>query len=1663
MASSHRVIKNGFLDKQGHGLISTWHTRWFVLTDTSLCYYTDQTLASKKGECKISGSTRITRKPPEGSHKHLLSIYDDTTKKEMLICAPDMTTLGSWERAIQDVIDPLHSSQAAEFCADASLSMHPRKSIKLDIWSGESSSVLLYGYLQKQSNIMMAWNRRWFVLSRTATAYSLCHYTDDTMAQKKGEFLIDKHCTVTRRRPMSSERPYLLSISSGGGRDYNARSGGVRTDILVSAHTEAVLQRWEHALASTVLQMRHKHHAAAVRVSLVTDVDILESMQESVFLVRVFVKCRQVQSAYHFYSDIRDAFNRLRVTSDIAVEEPFPRQYKRSAFGVKLGEDELESRRFQLENCLQELLDKYTEFEFLQEVGGEAEEVLDSIAQLYGGNPTRISRVVACASQGDYQSLVSTPDGSVSGSDSPETTMGDSTKNKTETVPTNTGVTSLFAHVSDSDSEPDEPSTTPHDAHDLRTMGILDLAQLCLDRSIDYTGFKSKKAFIEALEETSAQELPYLHDKVARAVVRRLVGTVEGKTDAQLDAGTITEVDRVFDDLLRLLEVPNDIKAILDVELTTTDKLARIVKGVSLWDEDICFSAEDRDLIASLGSDDPASSFLLLILRYRIRQATANFEWLHRFCATRGVSILASILDKSFEQHPLHEVDMCSVQQILRCFRIIMETECRVFVMATKGTVDSFVDALRFEHPSLALEALDLLSECIIFGGADAVWQVIQGLSRLARSRGEKLFSLLVNAFKSGNLLLQTAILGLVNSIMLYERDIDQRMAMRRTLLDLDFDKTCSEMLKEYRKTGGMRSPQKPTPLEDSPCVASGVDDFESNCGECTTAESYTQKLRAGVWVCDEDMGEGLADGLLAVVHPNEGKMEGYAIEIVEKDEVEGESDGMWMTGDDLGKIVDNTMTSIGKVGRRLSLRRSSLTERRASESAMSRRRSSFQGSRTEMLKESVAARRLWYKIEDNSLAWYASVECSTYTAQHSASKRLGTILIDDIVDIVDYSTLTSKINFLLQNCFTIVIADGGKLHLCFDTVATKHKWLVALTAVRKGRFLRRAPFRRPPVPTLSASVLLKLRKKLEQQVALYRSVAKEDVATIYASSVEDFVNGGGTSASGPSMSAVDLANFLQYELKVHRNEGKLLGALKDITTYVVSNYAPRPVVEEEDVFAGRKYPLAVPDSSRPVPRAPPLPPMPPPKPVKTPTKKVKQLFWSKVKPVNVYNTIWEEVEEPELSWSDLESQFAVATSRRRANIRSSVKGGSNATKKVSLFDSRRTQNVAIACGKLRKTPEELFDLVIGLDPDELTADVNDTILNLLVPTTEELNVIRSYNGEIDELDFCGKLFYLFMDIERLEQRLITQRIMLSWFEQAEMVSEQLNIIIQSVTELAGEPCMGSLRTVMGAILSAGNYMNGATTRGQAHGYRLDTLLKVRNVKQTGPGRRTLLHFVIEQLSMLYPDMPPFYSSWKSMWLAPKIFRESLEVVMKDLQLSLDNCMAEIEFAEELSSPSVKGPLIDRLGQFITSASEAYKDLSLLFDEADRAVSSLKGHFGEIVLGCSPGATDEDPWQTFFALIIKFSTMYKISVQENEDWKKEAEKAKKRITTKPIPKRDTGNRAESLVVSKPAPVPARTRQHSQEDAMKSFKKKLQQIRKMNTTNGSDSSDDDVEW
>ena len=142
-------------------------------------------------------------------------------------------------------------------------------------------------------------------------------------------------------------------------------------------------------------------------------------------------------------------------------------------------------------------------------------------------------------------------------------------------------------------------------------------------------------------------------------------------------------------------------------------------------------------------------------------------------------------------------------------------------------------------------------------------------------------------------------------------------------------------------------------------------------------------------------------------------------------------------------------------------------------------------------------------------------------------------------------------------------------------------------------------------------------------------------------------------------------------------------------------------------------------------------------------------------------------------------------------------------------------------------------------------------ILALAVPTTEEISLLRGYPGDKAQLATVEQYFLQVMPIPRLGARIAALVFKGTAESNLRKVTEEYELVAAAALELKG---CARFVTVLEGILAVGNHLNGGTYRGQARGFRLETLLRLTDVKAVDR-KTSLLHFVAKELKKSAPEV----------------------------------------------------------------------------------------------------------------------------------------------------------------------------------------------------------------
>lgn len=239
---------------------------------------------------------------------------------------------------------------------------------------------------------------------------------------------------------------------------------------------------------------------------------------------------------------------------------------------------------------------------------------------------------------------------------------------------------------------------------------------------------------------------------------------------------------------------------------------------------------------------------------------------------------------------------------------------------------------------------------------------------------------------------------------------------------------------------------------------------------------------------------------------------------------------------------------------------------------------------------------------------------------------------------------------------------------------------------------------------------------------------------------------------------------------------------------------------------------------------------------------KLKPLHWDKVRADPSHSMVWDRLRTGsfELNENEIATLFGYAGNGRMKEFGKSA-GPSGPAKKKGILDPKKAQNIAIQLRALTIRTQDICDAL--LNGDGLKAELLEVLVKMS-PTQEEQRALLDFSGERSELGPAEQFLKALLEIPNAFKRLEAMKFMACFNEDLTEVRGSLQILEVACGELRNSRLLLKL---LEAVLKTGNHMNRGTKRGEAEAFKLDTLLKLSDVKSAN-GKTTLLHFVVEEI-----------------------------------------------------------------------------------------------------------------------------------------------------------------------------------------------------------------------
>ncbi|NWH28709.1 FMN protein, partial [Grus americana] len=410
--------------------------------------------------------------------------------------------------------------------------------------------------------------------------------------------------------------------------------------------------------------------------------------------------------------------------------------------------------------------------------------------------------------------------------------------------------------------------------------------------------------------------------------------------------------------------------------------------------------------------------------------------------------------------------------------------------------------------------------------------------------------------------------------------------------------------------------------------------------------------------------------------------------------------------------------------------------------------------------------------------------------------------------------------------------------------------------------------------------------------------------------------------------------------------------------------------------------------------------------------------------------TLWESLEEPDiLDTTEFEYLFCKDTTQEKRKPLSETYEKKNKAKKIiKLLDGKRSQTVGILISSLHLEMKDIQQAILCVDDSVVDLETLEALYENRAQK-DELEKIKQYyqtskEEELKLLDKPEQFLYELSQIPNFTERaqcIIFQSV---FSEGITSVHRKVDIITRVSKALLN---MTSIKEILGLILAFGNYMNGGNrTRGQADGFGLEILPKLKDVKSRDNGINLVDYVVIYYLRHCDKEA----GTDKSIFPLPEPqdFFQASQVKFEDLIKDLRKLKRDLEASEKQmklvcreSSEEHLQPFKEKLEEFFQKAKEERKKEESSLENAQKCFEETVGYFG---IKPKPGEKEITPNYVF-------TVWYEFCSDFKTIWKRESKSISKeriKVAQQSVSKLTAEKKVETKKINPTASLKERLRQ-----------------------------------
>uniref|UniRef100_A0A4W2IJ62 Formin-2 n=1 Tax=Bos indicus x Bos taurus TaxID=30522 RepID=A0A4W2IJ62_BOBOX len=332
------------------------------------------------------------------------------------------------------------------------------------------------------------------------------------------------------------------------------------------------------------------------------------------------------------------------------------------------------------------------------------------------------------------------------------------------------------------------------------------------------------------------------------------------------------------------------------------------------------------------------------------------------------------------------------------------------------------------------------------------------------------------------------------------------------------------------------------------------------------------------------------------------------------------------------------------------------------------------------------------------------------------------------------------------------------------------------------------------------------------------------------------------------------------------------------------------------------------------------------------PCRPMKPLYWTRIqlhsRRDSSASLIWEKIEEPSIDCHEFEELFSKSTVKERKKPISDTITKTKAKQVVKLLSNKRSQAVGILMSSLHLDMKDIQHAVVNLDNSVVDLETLQALYENRAQSDELEKIEKHGRSSKDKenaksLDKPEQFLYELSLIPNFSERVFCILFQSTFSESICSIRRKLELL-QKLCETLKHG--SGVMQVLGLVLAFGNYMNGGNnTRGQADGFGLDILPKLKDVKSSDNSRSLLSYIVSYYLRNFDEDagkeqcvfpLPEPQDLFQASQMKFEDFQKDLRKLKKDLRA----CEVEAGKVYQVSSKEHIQPFKENMEQFIISA-----------------------------------------------------------------------------------------------------------------------------------------------